>query len=98
MPDGLVVPDVQSVDWSASLHRRHRTASGMLKHTYVVERVNITADDLRHRSHVMASVHVRLAARGAPGAGSDLSSWASVHWSHARTFLAAEHPSQRRCG
>jgi hypothetical protein len=30
-----------------------------LEHAYVIERVNITADDLRHRSHVMASMHVR---------------------------------------
>src|SRR5262249_8935129 len=31
----------------------------VLEHTYVIERVNITADDLRHRSHVVASMHVR---------------------------------------
>src|SRR5262249_2979356 len=30
----------------------------VLEHAHVVERVNIAADDLRHRSHVMASVHV----------------------------------------
>ena len=29
----------------------------VLEHAYVVERMNIAADDLRHRPHVMASMH-----------------------------------------